>query len=375
MCSLHTLLELASQAPHNSKRVVPWKKLCEKIEIFIDCDQYWPPGITLKEPSRLKAAECDAILSHWRERNESGLEEFRFSNVIDNQTDGTFRPAVYPMPAIPSQLPLRTKKVKSRINAQVQSRSNQLSESDEPISTDDAEGDESTQRNIRMPSGVTGRSTMTAKRVPVKRNIIQSDDEEDFDSRTDGYPDYGLSQVGDANNFWASGSPTGHRRSAEHQTKRNQRNPTTGRDIAGTSQPDRRTERNPTTGRDIGGTGQLAQSTERNPTGRNIGRASQPDRSKERNPTAGRDIGGTSQPDRSTERNPIGANEMGTSQSEHQRKARRAPTNVEKDVDRRPTTDELGRGKRERKPARPRNNLIDAAIERMESARPKTKKF
>lgn len=71
---------------------VPWKQVDADIKKFIE-PEYWPNNVPVKDPSRYKREESEAIVGHWRRRQRQGEKDFRFSCVIDK---AEFRVARYP---------------------------------------------------------------------------------------------------------------------------------------------------------------------------------------------------------------------------------------------------------------------------------------
>lgn len=46
---------------------MPWQDVIDNHETYVD-DQYLPEGVNLKDPEKLRSAEVDKLLAHWRDK-------------------------------------------------------------------------------------------------------------------------------------------------------------------------------------------------------------------------------------------------------------------------------------------------------------------
>ena len=71
-------LGIASGRPSSR---VPWKQIGEQNCLFISAE-FRPPGFTLREPSDMNKATVEAFLTLWTERQEQGIDSFRFQRCL-----------------------------------------------------------------------------------------------------------------------------------------------------------------------------------------------------------------------------------------------------------------------------------------------------
>jgi hypothetical protein len=71
----------SGRATHNKYVVVPWAEFAKNSDQYFDQDAT-PEGITIKDPSKLRFEELQAIHILWLNRQEQGKPAFQFKNVF-----------------------------------------------------------------------------------------------------------------------------------------------------------------------------------------------------------------------------------------------------------------------------------------------------
>jgi hypothetical protein len=71
----------SGRATHNKHVVVPWAEFAKNPDKYFDQDDT-PEGITIKDPSKLRFEELQAIHTMWLNRQEQGKPAFQFQNVL-----------------------------------------------------------------------------------------------------------------------------------------------------------------------------------------------------------------------------------------------------------------------------------------------------